>query len=426
MNEYDFTIIGAGVSGLFTAIEIIKEKPGVKILIIEKGPSFDNRTESDVYNGFGGLGISEGKYNFSVDFGGDLVDKIGLQNTTYCLSKVEEYLNEFNGKDSLNYQSHYFQAPDESEIRFIDNKVKHLGRKLSKEVIKNIFNYLVENNTQVINSVNILGIEKKNSKFLIKIEGVENSIISRNLIIATGINSDFVTNLSDKFQLTKEKSRVDFGLRMEMPSNQLNQILGDDLEVKMLYKDLYTYCMNKNGNIIPKKMLGFSLADGQNYREGELSDNLNFCLFKPYYFEGEPHLLNYLNNMMEKINKASDELIGQKLSDFDPYFKEKNTISKSMNYRESDLYNYLPEDLLNDTKGFLHELDELLDEDIEGNSILYGIDIKFHSPKIKTDPVFQSSVEGLYFVGDCSGVTYSLSHAAASGIYLGRQMVYDI
>ena len=36
MNQYDVIIIGAGPSGIFCAYELIKEKPDMKILMIEK------------------------------------------------------------------------------------------------------------------------------------------------------------------------------------------------------------------------------------------------------------------------------------------------------------------------------------------------------------------------------------------------------
>ena len=39
MKQYDVIIIGAGPSGIFCAYELIRQKPDMKVLMIEKGRS---------------------------------------------------------------------------------------------------------------------------------------------------------------------------------------------------------------------------------------------------------------------------------------------------------------------------------------------------------------------------------------------------
>ena len=41
--KYDVIIIGAGPSGIFCAYELLKEKPDLKVLMIEKGRSIESR-----------------------------------------------------------------------------------------------------------------------------------------------------------------------------------------------------------------------------------------------------------------------------------------------------------------------------------------------------------------------------------------------
>ena len=39
------------------------------------------------------------------------------------------------------------------------------------------------------------------------------------------------------------------------------------------------------------------------------------------------------------------------------------------------------------------------------------------------DNELQTKDKGLYVIGDCSGVTHSLSHASASGVYVARNIL---
>ena len=43
MTKYDVIIIGAGPSGIFCAYELIKKKPELKVLMLEKGRRIENR-----------------------------------------------------------------------------------------------------------------------------------------------------------------------------------------------------------------------------------------------------------------------------------------------------------------------------------------------------------------------------------------------
>jgi uncharacterized FAD-dependent dehydrogenase len=54
--------------------------------------------------------------------------------------------------------------------------------------------------------------------------------------------------------------------------------------------------------------------------------------------------------------------------------------------------------------------------------LLYGVEVKFYNSKVEVDQNLETIIKGLYILGDCSGVTHSLSQAAASGIYVAQQL----
>ena len=54
------------------------------------------------------------------------------------------------------------------------------------------------------------------------------------------------------------------------------------------------------------------------------------------------------------------------------------------------------------------------------DNLLYGPEIKFYSNKVVIDNNFESSVKGLYCIGDGSGMTRGLMMASCSGVQMAR------
>ena len=93
MNTYDVIIAGGGAGGLFAAYEFVKRNSSLKIIILEKGAPLEKRKcpidgvkikncircrYCSITTGIGGAGaFSDGKYNITNQFGGDLCNYIG-------------------------------------------------------------------------------------------------------------------------------------------------------------------------------------------------------------------------------------------------------------------------------------------------------------------------------------------------------------
>ena len=48
--------------------------------------------------------------------------------------------------------------------------------------------------------------------------------------------------------------------------------------------------------------------------------------------------------------------------------------------------------------------------------------VKFYNMEVAVDENLESCCKGLYVIGDGSGITHSLSHASASGVYVARRL----
>ncbi|WP_027091949.1 NAD(P)/FAD-dependent oxidoreductase [Cohnella thermotolerans] len=443
--EYDIVIIGAGVSGIFAAHELAGT--GQSILMIDKGKKLEERNcpldrgqscgcdACDKYVGFGGLGLSEGKYNYTNDFGGYLERKVGYRRALQLMDEVDHLLCRYGGSQAEVY---YTGDPDLVErakkagFDVLTTKTRHLGTELSRHVLQGMYNYL-ENRMDWRLETEVLKIyNRKNGGFRLVTSHCE-IIETDKLIIATGRSGkEWFSRQCHFLGLKPGESRVDLGLRIEMRGNQLDSLLNRTFEIKLRFEgndySATTYCMNPHGRVVFKHQEGLTMPDGQNYREQkESSKNLNFSLFIPSYFSSLEEADRYLREVVGGINRGIGRIAVQRLGDlrtgsvvYGP--DQTSAIVPTLEADFADLRREVPELYIRATLEFLEALETLLGEPIDGDTLLYAIDGKLYSPGVETNERFETCIRHLYVIGDCSGTTHSLSQAAASGLYVGRAL----
>jgi Uncharacterized FAD-dependent dehydrogenases len=172
------------------------------------------------------------------------------------------------------------------------------------------------------------------------------------------------------------------------------------------------------------------MADGQNYLETyNHSCNLNFTIFVPKYFLSSNEAKEYARSILKSINKENGRIVVQRLEDLiknrvttEEQFS-RNSIRGTLEGEGGNLYDEIPVIYIEALLRIFESIEKLIDKEIDKDTLLYGIDAKFYEPEISTSVHFETKEKGLYVLGDCSGITYSLSQAAASGVYLGRHFL---
>ncbi|KMM36477.1 NAD(P)/FAD-dependent oxidoreductase [Guptibacillus hwajinpoensis] len=442
---YDIAIIGAGVSGIFLAYKLTLQHPEYKIIMIDKGKKLSERTcgaESkssctcevcDQYIGFGGLGKSEGKFNYTNDFGGSLGRKIGNQKAENLMSQVDDVICSFGGSTAELYHTHspiLQQRTKGHGLDVLSTSVRHLGTALATTVLQNVYDYLL-NRIEMWFETDVSSISKNESFILDTNHG---TVKTKKVVISTGNSGgEWLHSQCNQLGLKPGPSRVDLGLRVEMRGNQLDQILQEAFETKLHIEgegyEGTTYCMNPNGRIIRKYQRGLVMADGQNKREEDSpGSNLNFTLFVPSFFATKKEADQFAEKVIGDINQQRGRIVVQRLQDLrngrhtnDSSIAE-NPIQSSLEAEGGNLVDEVPEKFVKALLEFLDALQNVLGESIDDDTLVYGMDGKFYEPKIKTSEQFETEVPGLYLIGDCSGETHSLSQAAASGLYVGESI----
>ncbi|MFG6149259.1 NAD(FAD)-utilizing dehydrogenase [Halobacillus sp. B23F22_1] len=441
---YDVTIIGAGVSGVLLAYTLLQKNEDLSVHVIDKGKKLSERycgldegkscTCSDgcsKYLGFAGLGKSEGKFNYTNDFGGELAQKIGEKEAVQLMNEVDYILCTFGADQVDTYSTKNEALTDRAarySLRVLSTEVRHLGTTVASDVFQKMYEQMKDRMTFTFEA-NVESIQKND---MFHIDTNKGSFISEKVVLATGMSgSQWLKKQTNALGLYPEKTRLDLGIRVEMRGDQLDPILQDTFETKLQYagKDYSatTYCMNPRGRIIRKHQHGFVMPDGQNQHEKETpSNNLNFTLFVPKYFSTYEDAMYEAEQVIGGINKGTDRIVVQRLGDYMNHEtlenRKSHAIMPSLEAEEGKLNEEVPAVYLKALLDFFKALEGLIGESIDPDTLLYGIDAKFYEPKLHTNERFETEVQGLYLIGDCSGETHSLSQAAASGIYLGSKI----
>ncbi|SEH83206.1 hypothetical protein SAMN05192559_104375 [Halobacillus karajensis] len=438
----DVTIIGAGVSGVFLAYTLMKSNPHIRVHLIDKGKRLEERTcgrdvnqgcicpgPCEKYVGFAGLGKSEGKFNYTNDFGGRLGEKIGESQALKWMEEVDHILCSFGADKKARYSTKNEDLSKKAApfgLNVFSAEVRHLGTSLAYDVFQKLYQEMEENISFTFEA-DVSEVQKKGGRFIIYTD--QGVFESEQLVFATGMSgSNWMKSMTGQLGLKADKTRLDLGIRVETRGDQLDAILQETFETKLNYQtETYsatTYCMNPKGRVIRKHQHGLVMADGQNQGEEERpSSNLNFTLFIPRYFDSHSLAMGEAQRIIGEINQRNGRILAQTLGDLQAGLStlsfSNGRIKPSLKAEPGDLRAEVPDLYIDASLEFFQALERLLGEKMDPGTILYGLDSKFYEPKVPTDITFQTEIEGLYLIGDCSGETHSLSQAAASGIYLG-------
>lgn len=115
-SNYDLIIVGAGPTGIFTALELLNQNSGLDILILEKGNNLEKRIcpmnikntaclkcpSCSIVSGWGGAGAySDGKLSLSPEIGGNLYEYIGWDKLSELISYCDKIYRDYGAPDRV-------------------------------------------------------------------------------------------------------------------------------------------------------------------------------------------------------------------------------------------------------------------------------------------------------------------------------------
>ena len=452
--NYDVIIIGAGPGGIFSAYELKKLNPDLKVAVFEAGHALHKRhcpidgdkikscincKSCSIMSGFGGAGaFSDGKYNITNDFGGTLYEYIGKQKALELMHYVDEINMKFGGDGCKLYStagSKFKKLCMQHDLHLLDASVRHLGTDVNYVVLENLYNELKEKvdfffDTPVETVDMIEGGYRVNCH--------SGSYTCLKCIVSVGRSgSKWMEGICRDLKIPTKSNRVDLGVRVEIPAEIFSHLTDELYESKIVYRTqkygdkVRTFCMNPKGAVVSENTNGIITVNGHSYEDpAKQTGNTNFALLVAKSFtepfkdsNGYGESIARLSNMLGGgviVQRFGDLVNGRRST---PKRIESSFTTPTLSATPGDLSLVLPKRILDSIIEMIYALDKIAPGTANYDTLLYGVEVKFYNMEVSVDENLQCCYDGLYIIGDGSGITHSLSHASASGVHVARNIV---
>ena len=471
MKNYDIIVIGMGPGSIFMAYEMTKLTNDKKILLIEQGKRVENRIcpiektgqcvkckpFCNITSGFSGAGaFSDGKlslYNKEDDdiyVGGSLHEYIGVQKTKELIDYTDKIYLDFGadpkleGTEFKEEVGKIKERAKKEELTLIDIPIRHLGTEKAHELYKKLEDYLESNENidlmfetrvddLIIDNGEVKGVRVRSSNS--KSSELED-IKSDKVVIAVGRKgANWLSDICDKYKIKQEAGVVDIGVRYELADEVMKDINKYMYEGKFIgrpgpFKDkVRTFCQNPSGFVSAEVYdNNLSLVNGHSYKDKK-STNTNLAILVSHKFKypfNKP--IEYGRNVAKNLNELGNgNVLVQRLGDI---YRGKRTWDEDLidNKVEPTLKSAVAGDItyalgyrtMTDILQFIRQVDKVVEGFANPENLLYAPEIKFYSNRVIIDENFETSIKGLYSIGDGGGMTRGLMMASCSGVQMAR------
>ena len=450
----DVVIIGAGPGGIFTAYELSKNNPRLNIGVFELGNPLEKRIcpidgekvkscikckTCAIMSGFGCAGaFSDGKYNITNQFGGTLYEYIGKNEALDLMRYVDNINMSYGGEGTKLYSTadtKIKKACLENGLHLLDAQVRHLGTDINYKVLENLYADLSERVSFNFNTA-VLSVKKLENGY--EIETEKGRYSCKYCVVSVGRSgSKWMEKVCESLNIPTLSNRVDIGVRVELPAAIFSHLTDELYESKIVYRtekfeDLVrTFCMNPHGIVVNENTNGIVTVNGHSYEdESKHTENTNFALLVSKHFSipfkdsnGYGESIARLSNMLGGgviVQRFGDLVRGRRSTV--TRIKE-SYVTPTLSATPGDLSLVIPKRILDGIIEMIYALDKIAPGTANDDTLLYGVEVKFYNMEVQLDNNLQTNCDGLYVIGDGSGVTHSLSHASASGVYVARHIL---
>lgn len=455
MKKFDVIVIGAGPAGIFVSLELLKLDPKLDILLLEKGKDIAERTcpvniknikcinckPCSIMNGWGGAGAySDGKLTLTTEFGGWLQEYIGKNALAELIHYVDEIYLSFGATDKIYGQYNDIVREIErraaiANLKLIPAEIRHLGTEKNFQILKRMREYLddkIQVHTKsivrhlIVDEGKLHGVELENGE----------KFYGRYVVCAPGREgAEWFTEECNRLGLELLNNQVDIGVRVEVPASILEHITKHVYEAKLVYYtksfDDYvrTFCMNPYGEVVLENTSGLITVNGHSFAEKK-TRNTNFAILVSKRFtEPFKEPIAYGKSIAKLANMLSSGVIVQRFGDLKRGRRStQERINRGMvvptlkDATPGDLSLVLPHRHLVDIVEMLEAMESVAPGIASDHTLLYGIEVKFYSSRLKLTEELETGIANLFAVGDGAGVTRGLVQAAASGVVVAREI----
>ena len=459
----DVLIVGAGPTGIFTAIELIRKGYKHKITIIDKGECIEKRkcpksiTQKcvnckpfcHITTGFSGAGaFSDGKLSLSCEVGGDLPALIGENLAQETIDYTDKIYLEFGADEHVEGLGNTDEIKDirkraiQAGLRLVNCPIRHMGTEKAHGIYYGIEQYLIANGAEILFNCecdNLIFDGKKCIGVYARQGSEKLEIYASHVIVATGRRgADWLEKICAEHEIAHQPGTVDIGVRVEVRNEVMetvNRVLYESKLIgypKPFKNKVRTFCQNHGGFVSQENYDGgLAVVNGHSFKEIK-SDNTNVSILCSHNFSypfNQP--IEYAKRIGELTNMlGAGHILVQRFGDI---LDGKRTWPKEL--AQSNVKPTLPDAVAGDITAampyrsmmnilnFIQSVDHVVPGFASTETLLYSPELKFYSNRVKMDERFNTSIEGLHCLGDSSGWTRGLMMASVMGVLMGRYLI---
>lgn len=461
--KYDLIIIGAGPAGIFTALELVKNHAGKKILMVEKGKPVDKRhcpkaetgkcmnckPNCMITTGFSGAGaFSDGKLSLSCEVGGELPSLIGEDAAQELIDYTDKIYLQFGADEHV---EGIYKGEEINEIRkrairaglrLVDCPIRHLGTEKAQQLYLNIQNYLLDQGVEILFGTEceniILEGEVCTGVRILTKEGTK-ELPANETVIATGRRgADWLEKVCQENGIAHKPGTVDIGVRVECRNEimeKVNKVLYEGKLIgypKPWKNKVRTFCQNPGGFVAQENYDNdLAVVNGHSFKDLK-SENTNLSILVSHNFT-EPfnqpiayaqkvgELTNMLGAGHIMVQRYGDILDGKRT--WQKELSQSNVKPTLKDAVAGDITAAMPYRAMANIIEFIRMMDEVVPGFASNETLLYSPELKFYSNKVKMDTDLNTNIKGLHCLGDSSGWTRGLMMASAMGVLMGRKLM---
>lgn len=457
----DVIIIGAGPGGIFCAYELLRQKPDLKVIVIEKGRSIEKRVcpkrttlqcvgckPCSITTGFAGAGaFSDGKLSLSPDVGGNLPDILGYEKTAELIHESDEIYLKFGadrnvyGVDKQDVIREIRRRAIGANLKLVECPIRHLGTEEGYKIYAKLQKHLMDEGAELIFNTMVEEILVEDGKAVGVRTDKGDVYYGSEVVSAVGREgADWFKDKCEEVGIETTPGTVDVGVRVEV-RDEVMQYLNDNLyEAKLIYHTptfddkVRTFCTNPSGEVATEYYEGgLAVVNGHAYKaKDHKTHNTNFAILvsknftKPFKTPIEyGKQIAQLSNML-----CGGKILVQTFGDFkrgrrttEERLCRNNLIPTLKDAVPGDLSLVFPHRIMVDIEEMLEALDKITPGIASDETLLYGVEVKFYSNRVIVNSDFETSIKGLRAIGDGAGVTRGLQQASANGISVARSIL---
>ena len=452
-KKYDVIIVGAGPAGIFCALELVHNS-GLKVLIFDKGEGLKKRKcpapdgqcrrcqPCANLSGWGGAGaFSDGKLTLSSEIGGWLTDYVSVKKVKGLIEKVDRTYLEFGAPDVIygdddEKVNEIARQAVKADLLLVPSRVRHMGTDFCPRVLNAMYEELsgkveIQMKTVVedirIKDGRVIGVKTRNGE----------RYDCEYLVAAPGRSgAEWFDEIAERAGLFRNNNMVDIGVRVEVPAVVMAPLTDELYEPKLIYYSkasedrVRTFCMNPNGEVIKEYYDEVLTVNGHSFAEKK-TENTNFALLVDKRFTEPFHepiaygkYIAWLANLLGDgilVQRIGDLLVGRRSN---PKRIGRSTVKPTLaDATPGDLSLVLPFRYLSDILEMLSALDTLAPGVFSRNTLLYGVEVKFYSSRLKVSSGLESEIRNMFAAGDGVGLTRGLVQASASGFLVAESIL---